>query len=84
MSESSRGPWHCERPAVYLDHWVWVSMGALPKVGLSGLSTPSYSTLAGGSLAPAWHCLSVCEEAASYVDHERQSRQLSSIAATCS
>ena len=31
MSVVSRGPWHCERPAVYLDHWVWVSMACAAK-----------------------------------------------------
>lgn len=27
----TRGPWHCQRPAVYLDHWVWVSMARAAK-----------------------------------------------------
>ncbi len=26
MAAPSQGPWHCQRPAVYLDHWVWISM----------------------------------------------------------
>ena len=31
MSAPSRGPWHSQRPAVYHDHWVWVSMARAAK-----------------------------------------------------
>lgn len=31
MSLPSRGPWHCERPAAYLDQWLWVSMARAAK-----------------------------------------------------
>lgn len=31
MSAPKRGTWHCPRPSVYLDHWVWVSLARADK-----------------------------------------------------